>query len=400
MSLEISFSQDAEKLSPQQKKFNRLIKKIEQQKQLLEDWQRAQQEVQASASQELLPLYAQWHQILYLQLECLWQSQQTQKFAKTHLARLNEKIEMLASQLLQVPNLPAQQIQLIEQILQYYQQERRGGDFEPRPDSALEGKLPDSHADELSADEQHELSKAYLIEMLCKQLGIDPEWIDFDFDPDEPQDLIQKLNQKLRDSEARFMADHLDAEEQAQYRKYAEQEHQKQLKKQEKLELAKKMASKSMKSIYLKIASAIHPDREQDEEKRIEKTEWLQQANLALENKDLLSLLKLRMQLEQEHAPSVQKLANEQLKMYNLNLEDQAEQLQGEIDDIIYSFNWDHLNFYKSHFKVTDLHKKYQADLADIKHRILMAEQSLESYKDLKMLKHLLRSRSFVFGDF
>jgi DnaJ-class molecular chaperone len=51
------------------------------------------------------------------------------------------------------------------------------------------------------------------------------------------------------------------------------------------LEDAKKMAGQSLKSIYLKIASVIHPDRERDEQKRIEKTELLQQANTALEEK-------------------------------------------------------------------------------------------------------------------
>lgn len=396
MSLEISFNQDAEKLSPQQKKFNRLIQKVEQQKQLLEDWKHAQQQIQTLASQELLPLYAKWHQTLYLQLELLWQYQQTQKFAKTHLERLNDKIEILASQLHQNPNLSAQQIQLIEHVLQNYQPHEKNDDFKPEFGSNLDDELQDFNVDE----EQLEFQKAYLIEMICKKLGVDPEWIDFDFDPNDPQDLIQKLHQKLDENDDQFMANHLNVEDREQYQKYAEREQQKQLKKQEKLELAKEMASKSMKSIYLKIASIIHPDREQDEQKRIEKTELLQQANQALENKDLLSLLKLRAQVESDNTAFGQKLANDQLKMYNLNLEDQVEQLQDKIEDIIYSFNWDHLSFSKRHFKVTDLYKKYQADLIDIQHKVLIDEQLLQTYSDIKALKNLLKSRSFVFGHF
>ena len=148
MSLEISFNQDAEKLSPQQKKFNRLIQKVEQQKQLLEDWKHAQQQIQTLASQELLPLYAKWHQTLYLQLELLWQYQQTQKFSKTHLERLNDKIEILASQLHQNPNLSAQQIQLIEHVLQNYQPHEKHDDFKPELGSNLDDELQDFNVDE------------------------------------------------------------------------------------------------------------------------------------------------------------------------------------------------------------------------------------------------------------
>lgn len=399
MSLEISFNQDAEKLSPQQKKFNRLIQKVEQQKQLLEDWKHAQQQIQTSASQELLPLYAKWHETLYLQLKLLWQYQQTQKFAKTHLERLDDKIEMLASQLQQNPNLSAQQIQLIEQILQYYQPHEQNDDFESAFGADLDDELQDLNVDELGDDEQRELQKAYLIEMICKKLGVDPEWIDFDFDPNDPQDLIQKLHQKIEENDEQFMVNHLNVEDREQYQKYAEREHQKQLKKQEKLELAKKMASKSMKSIYLKIVSIIHPDREQDEQKRIEKTELLQQANQALENKDLFSLLKIRGQVESDNTFG-QKLANDQLKMYNLNLEDQVEQLQDKIEDIIYSFDWESSGFYKNSFKVDDLHRKYKTDLAEINAKLLVDEQLLTEYKDIKLLKNLLKSRNFVFGQF
>ncbi|MEG1709913.1 MAG: molecular chaperone DnaJ, partial [Acinetobacter sp.] len=363
------------------------------------DWKHAQQQIQTSASQELLPLYAKWHETLYLQLKLLWQYQQTQKFAKTHLERLDDKIEMLASQLQQNPNLSAQQIQLIEQILQYYQPHEQNDDFESAFGADLDDELQDLNVDELGDDEQRELQKAYLIEMICKKLGVDPEWIDFDFDPNDPQDLIQKLHQKIEENDEQFMVNHLNVEDREQYQKYAEREHQKQLKKQEKLELAKKMASKSMKSIYLKIVSIIHPDREQDEQKRIEKTELLQQANQALENKDLFSLLKIRGQVESDNTFG-QKLANDQLKMYNLNLEDQVEQLQDKIEDIIYSFDWESSGFYKNSFKVDDLHRKYKTDLAEINAKLLVDEQLLTEYKDIKLLKNLLKSRNFVFGQF
>lgn len=63
----------------------------------------------------------------------------------------------------------------------------------------------------------------------------------------------------------------------------------------------------------------------------------MQQANQAYEANDLLTLLNLQIQLGQQHNLS---FANQQLKAYNLLLEEQLETLQMQVDDIIYSFNW------------------------------------------------------------
>ena len=176
---------------------------------------------------------------------------------------------------------------------------------------------------------------------------------------------------------------------------FGEKEKKKILKKQMQLEDAKKMAGQSLKSIYLKIASVIHPDRERDEQKRIEKTELLQQANTALEEKDLLTLLKLRAYTEQGDQKQAVKIANEHLKSYNLLLEDQIEQLQIELDHIIYSFDWESSGFYKQTFKPADLVKKYQYDLTEIRRKLLQDEQCLNSYKDFDCLKNLLKNRAF-----
>ena len=139
----------------------------------------------------------------------------------------------------------------------------------------------------------------------------------------------------------------------------------------------------------------IHPDRERDEQKRIEKTELLQQANTALEEKDLLTMLKLRAYTEQGDQKQAVNIANKHLKSYNLLLEDQIEQLQIELDHIIYSFDWESSGFYKQRFKPVDLTKKYQRDLADIQAKLLRDEKRLNDYKDFDYLKILLKSRAF-----
>ena len=387
--LDLSLYQETENLSPQQKKFNRQIQKIEKLQLSLVEWQQAQQKVQQDASVELLPLYVQWHQVLFSQLEVLWQYKQSHKFAKTHLERLDEKISILVSQLLDNPNLSEEQHALTIVIAQFY---KILEDRDHLLTSQVENTEDDFHS-EHDADEM--MQKQAIKEMIADQIGVPVAWLDFDLDLNNLDAFMEKVKDKLDREEANFIQNQLNEDERDEYQKFAEKEKKKILKKQTQLEEAKKMAGQSLKSIYSKIAALIHPDREQDEQKRIEKTELLQQANAALEEKDLLTLLKLRVFTAQGDQEQATKIANEHLKSYNLLLEEQIEKLQFEIDDIIYSFDWIGSGFYKQRFKPVDLTKKYQRDLADIQAKLLRDEKRLNDYKDFDYLKILLKSRAF-----
>ena len=163
----------------------------------------------------------------------------------------------------------------------------------------------------------------------------------------------------------------------------------KQQKKQQREE-AKKLANQSIKAIYLKITAWIHPDREQDEQKKQEKTVLMQQANQAYEANDLLTLLNLQIQLGHQHNLS---FANQQLKAYNLLLEEQLETLQMQVDDIIYSFNWSQFLYSNRKIKVQDLYRKYEQDYRHVQQKLARAQEILEKYQDLKQLKQLMRSQ-------
>lgn len=388
--LDLSLYQVAENLSPQQKKFNRLIKKLEQLKPLLVEWEQAQAQVQHDAAAELLPLYAQWHQILFQQLAVLWQQKNTQKFARTHLERLDEKIQIQLTQLWDNPNLSEQQQSQLSEIAEFYQIQEEFNQVIP----LLQEEFQDLNQDE-STDEPI-LEKNLFKEFIADRMGISVDWIDFDFDVENIDDFMQKVEQKLNREKEESLFNQLNDSEREEYIKFAEKEKRKFLKKQMRLEEAYKTAGKSLKSIYLKIASLIHPDREQDKQKQIEKTALLQQANKALEEKDLLTLLKLRAYTENNNKKESDKVANEHLKSYNLLLEDQIEQLQDEINRIMYSFDWESSGFYKQTFKPADLVKKYQRDLADIKNRLLVDEDLLNGYQNTVELKGLLKKRNFI----
>ena len=163
--LDLSLYQETENLSPQQKKFNRQIQKIEKLQLSLVEWQQAQQKVQQDASVELLPLYVQWHQVLFSQLEVLWQYKQSHKFAKTHLERLDEKISILVSQLLDNPNLSEEQHALTIVIAQFY---KILEDRDHLLTSQVENTEDDFHS-EHDVDEM--MQKQVMKEILADQLG-------------------------------------------------------------------------------------------------------------------------------------------------------------------------------------------------------------------------------------
>lgn len=97
-------------------------------------------------------------------------------------------------------------------------------------------------------------------------------------------------------------------------------------------------ASRSLREIYRKLASALHPDREIDPVQREAKTAQMQRVNQAYANKDLLSLLQLQLDIEQIDTHHVANASDQRLKHYNKVLSEQLEELKDEVHDVATDF--------------------------------------------------------------
>ena len=344
--LKTNFQPDAE-LSPQQKKLNRLIEKIEQQKIDLAAWEKAQNDIQQHARQTFVPAYNELHIVLFQQLEQLWKHLHSGDFSKAEVVQLDEKIQHLAAYLKDSKALSEQEANTVEQIDTFYQQHTehtKAKKTKKKPfvetDSGFESA--ESDADETAFDTFDDWGST----------------------------------------------------------KHEQQREQAKLKKQqEKREQAQKMAEQSLKTVYLKIAATIHPDREQDESKKIEKTEMLQHANAAYEKQDLFYLLKLQIQIEQNRGAAQKGLTAEQIKFYKLALDAQSQQLDSQIDDIIDSLVWSEnakIAVQKSKGKVqtADLYKQIDADTAAIKQQVKWEKERLKYMSRVKGLEMLLENRA------
>ncbi|RKG31991.1 molecular chaperone DnaJ [Acinetobacter guerrae] len=330
--LKVTIKQKGDVSGPQ-KKLNRLIDQIEQQKNRFATWQNAQAKIQQHTRQKLMPVYSELHEVLFQQLDQLWTLLQQHEFSKAEIQQLDEKIAQLAQLLKRSNMLKDEQLKLVKQIDTFYQQ----------------------HAQQ-SAKKNKKVQSAK-------------------FEQNESYGQSAELEQ---DDFERYAADQQQAREQA-----------KQLRQQQKYEQAEQMAAQSLKTVYLKIAAMIHPDREQDESKKEEKTELFQQASQAYEQQDLFYLLKLQLKLERNKGVGAKELSAEQVKFYKLALDAQSQQLESQISEILDSFQLAK-KVKAEHVHISDVYKAIDADCAELKQQLKWEKERLKHMKKLSGVEMLL----------
>jgi hypothetical protein len=129
------------------------------------------------------------------------------------------------------------------------------------------------------------------------------------------EDLIQRVYEQMAEREAEAQAQR-DAKKSARKKSAAQQ----------RSEDNARLARESLREVYRRLASALHPDREPDPTAREKKNELMQRINQAYAQNDLLTLFETQMEIEQMQAQQISKASTERMKQYNKLL---AEQLTG-----------------------------------------------------------------------
>lgn len=94
---------------------------------------------------------------------------------------------------------------------------------------------------------------------------------------------------------------------------------------------AEREASQSVRQIFRKLASALHPDREANPAERERKTSLMARVNQAYESNDLLQLLSLQIEIEQIDAEHLAGTPSARMKQYNSVLREQSASLDAEL---------------------------------------------------------------------
>ena len=326
----------------QQAAFQRLLRQVDEQRSLLSDWSDYGARYQQRVNSELLPVLDEYRKVrrsIALLLEAYWEK-----------GELRGKVQQR--------KLKALLLDLLGALL------------EEAPDDELEA-LYTKHGDSSFAGEQA-AEAAHTRDIFESIFGVPMD----DFDgPDDAEEMFRHARKKMLDDAG-------DSPQPAK-RKTARQEAA-ELKKEE----AARKISQTVREVYRKLASALHPDRETDAAVRAKKTEQMQRVNQAYQAADLLALLNLQFEIEQIDTEHLASLSGERLTHYNQVLREQLAELKAEVEAVSAPFR--HFFPWQRKFLPEDVDRQLSAEIVSAR------ADTRQTTDDLERLQNPAELRRFI----
>ena len=192
---------------------------------------------------------------------------------------------------------------------------------------------------------------------------------------------------KMREARAQS-----DAERQAREERRAKRKKSaKQLAREAQQQAEAEHVSRSIREVYRKLASALHPDRENDPQERQRKTALMQRANDAYARNNLLQLLELQLELEHIDQTALDNMSEERLKHYNKVLKEQLAELDQETVEVQGRFRAQ-FNFAPfARLAPATLLGVLERDIAGVRQGIDEMKRDMAAFDDVKKLKAWLK---------
>jgi len=330
----------------QQAAFQRLVQQIGEQRAQVAEWRTYGERYNQRVSSELLPLFARLREkrIAMLHLFDTQFHQRNVVRGRHQRAKLRDIILNLAHGL------------LLEQY-----------------DEAIVA-LYDRYSD-LSYEDQAELDKAISQDMVEHLFGVQ-------LDDDDTGDSIEEIFAKAmrqQQEEAKNKA-----ESASRRRKSA-----KQTAAEEKRAAEKKEISLSVREIYRKLASSLHPDRASTHLAVEEKTALMQRVNQAYDRGDLLELLNIQLEIEQIDANHLANLPAGRIEHYIQVLREQLAELKSELASLLMPYR--SLVPYTPRIGPAHVDKAMDAEIARLETDLRQADIDLEACQDAKQLAAFIK---------
>ncbi len=208
-----------------------------------------------------------------------------------------------------------------------------------------------------------------------------------DVDMSSPEAMLERAQAQMLKEEAQFEAREQARQERLRKRKKSP----KQLAEEARRENEAKQLSQSIREVYRKLASALHPDRETDPAERERKTILMQRANQAYEKNNLLQLLELQLELEHIDQHAINNIGEDRLKHYNTILHEQLEELDMEAERVSAEFM---MRFGISPFKnvvPANAMRELAVEIVSVQQSIRALKKDLLVFDDTTKLKSWLR---------
>ncbi|AMP01325.1 hypothetical protein CAter282_3536 [Collimonas arenae] len=312
-------------LSPAQKSFNALLKKLETERQLLAAWQQMIPLHQQHYVSQYQPLMRSYHRLLAQLVRLLDDAYSVRGLSRHDQEKISHIICSVGTVI--IGDSDAADLKRIYRM-------HGGADVD-----AAEGPQDDFEASEQEADSDRHASTEY-------------------------------------------------AREHASKRKKSAKAAAKEAKQQEELQ----NASQSVREVYRKLASALHPDREQDPLERLRKTALMQRVNIAYDKKDLLGLLELQLEIEQIDQSRINSLSEQHLRHYSKVLTEQSAELRDEIAGLEAEFRM-RFNFDQKEAMSPALAMRHlKSATKDVRQNINALKSDLLAFEDIKNIKAWLKN--------
>lgn len=341
------------KLSAAQKQFNSLSKRIDKQKQRLQQWQQAVPAYRRKVQEDYQPLLDKLNQQRLVLVRLFDKHHDNLLFKKTDKKKISFLINQLCGQLL---------------------------NFDDQDEvKALFNKYNEEDYDTLVQEQDQAISE--MMKGMAKGMfGVE---LDDDVDISSPEKLHEHVQEKLR----------LQAEQQATEEPVVKprEKTKKQLAREVRLQEEQTMASKSVQEVYRKLVAVLHPDREPDEAERQRKTELMQKVNAAYDKKDLLQLLELQLQIEQIDLAQLNQMADSRLKYFNKILKRQLAELEEEVQVIEESFKIQFDIPFYAKLSPESIVKFLQNDIRQLKANLAAINNDLSHFSDTGNFKVWLK---------
>jgi hypothetical protein len=177
----------------------------------------------------------------------------------------------------------------------------------------------DRHS-ELLFGVETEAERAFMRDMIAAATGLE---LDADADIGSPSALREAMRNKVAALER--------AAEAEQARRTNKPKPAKVNAREARQQVEESKLKQSVRDIFRKLASILHPDRETDPAERTRKTALMQRANAGYAAEDLLGLLELQLEVEQIDQAGLANLGDERIKHYNKLLASQVNEIQMDI---------------------------------------------------------------------
>ena len=243
--------------------------------------------------------------------------------------------------------------------------------------------LHDAHSPDSLADTEKDAA-ADMQRVMEQMLGEPLAEGDNTFDNMEA--LIQAARQKIQAQEAQYQSDR--AQRAAKKKKKPAQ-----LKKEELAAAQAQDADGALRTLYRQLASALHPDREQDPQEQIRKTALMKEANAAYERRDLLALLQLQLQADLADADHVATMAQEKLSALTVLVKERVAVLNEELHTLQYQAMEEFGLPPHARFSETSLKHYLQLQRQDLQADIVHMQQDLQRVQDDAYLKRWLKEQ-------